>query len=258
MTNIKTGFLTVAARVAIRKFFSFISIVILFGLSPVAFGQTQMDAKADAVLQSAHAYMSGLDTLLVKADIVEDNVYGDTHKLQFGGVLKIGIQLPAQFFAVYHSDFENRRMFINDGTFTVFDEDVNVYAQASAPGTLNEVFDRLHANFGINSPGGELFSGNAYDLLVKNASKVIYVGVSDVNGTACHHIAGVLQNMDWQLWVQEDGDPKLCKYVVTDRDVPMAPQFSITFSKWTANTDISAEAFEFQAPADAEAIEFVK
>ena len=241
-----------------RKLLSFVLLAIYFGLSSVAFGQSQMDAEADEVLKAVHTYMSGLDSLLVQADIVEDNVYGDTHKLQFGGVLKIGIQRPMQFLAVYHSDFENRRMYVNDGTFTVFDEDVNVYAQASAPGSLNDVFDRLHADFGINSPGGELFSGNAYELLVKNASKVIYVGVSNVNGTACHHIAGVLENMDWQLWVQKDGDPQLCKYVVTDRDVPLAPQFSITFTKWAANADISAEAFEFQAPADAETIEFVK
>lgn len=241
-----------------RRFFSVISIITWLGLSSMAFGQTNIDAESDEVLKAVQAYMSGLDTLLVRADIAEDSVYGDTHKLQFGGVLKIGIQRPAQFFAVYHSDFENRRMYINDGTFTVFDEDVNVFAQAAAPGSLDEVFDRLHANFGINSPGGELFGGNAYELLVKNASKVIYVGVSNVNGTDCHHIAGVLENMDWQLWVQKDGDPQLCKYVVTDRDVPLAPQFSITFTKWAANADISAAAFEFQAPADAEAIEFVK
>jgi len=241
-----------------RKLLSVISLIIYFGLSSVVFGQSQMDSEADDVLKAVQTYMSGLDSLFVQADIIEDSVYGDSHKLQFGGILKLGIRRPAQFYAVHHSDFENRRMYINDGTFTVFDEDVNVYAQAPAPGSLNEVFDRLHANFGINSPGGELFSGNAYELLVKDASKVIYIGVSDVNGTACHHIAGVLQNMDWQLWVQKDGDPQLCKYVVTDRDVPLAPQFSITFQKWEANANISAKAFEFQAPADAESIDFVK
>jgi len=241
-----------------RRLLNFISFIICFGLSSAAFGQSHMDAEADDVLKAVQTYMSGLDSLLVQADVAEDSVYGDTHKLQFGGTLKLGIQRPAQFFAVYHSDFENRRMYVNGGSFTVFDEDVNVYAEASAQGSLNEVFDRLHADFGINSPGGELFGGNAYELLVKKASKVIYVGVSQVNGTACHHIAGVLENMDWQLWVQKDGDPQLCKYLVTDRDVPMAPQFSITFRKWVANADISAESFEFQAPADAEAIEFVR
>jgi hypothetical protein len=148
-------------------------------------------------------------------------------------------------------------MYVADGTFTVFDEDVNVYVQVPASGSLREVFARLHVKHGISAPGGESFSGNAYELLVQNASKVIYVGVSNINCTACHHIAGILQDMDWQLWVRKEGDPALCKYLVTDRDIPMAPQFSITFTKWQANTAISDQQFKFQAPADAEAIEFV-
>jgi len=241
-----------------KKSINLISIVLWLGLSSVAFGQPSMDPEADKVLQAVHTYMSGLDSLLVDAEVSEETVYGDTHKLQFGGTLKLGIERPAKFFAAYHADFENRRMYLNGGTFTVFDEDVNVFAQAAAPGSLHDVFARLHSEYGISSPGGELFSGNAYELLVENASKVIYVGVSNVNGKACHHIAGVLEDMDWQLWVREEGDPALCKYVVTDRDVPMAPQFSISFEKWKANADISDQHFDFQAPADAEAIEFVR
>jgi len=240
------------------KLFHPISMVLLIGLSSTVFAQPNMDPEADKVLKAVHAYMSGLDSLLVDAEISEETVYGDTHKLQFGGELTLGIQRPAKFFAAYHADFENRRMYLNDGTFTVFDEDVNVFAQAPAPGSLHDVFGRLHAEYGISSPGGELFSGNAYELLVENARKVIYVGVSNVNGKACHHIAGVLETMDWQLWVREKGDPEPCKYLVTDRDVPMAPQYSITFEDWTANADISDQQFDFQAPADAEAIEFVR
>jgi hypothetical protein len=195
------------------------------------FGQTQVDSQADEVLKAVTAYNSRLSSLVISAEITEESVYGDTHKLQFGGTLDIGIRRPASFFAVVQSDLENRRMYLSDGTFTVFDEDVNVYAQAPVPGNL---------------------------LLVGNASSVIYVGVGNVNGRDCHHIAGILDDMDWQLWVRKGGDPELCKYVVTDRDVPMAPQFSITITKWAANAAISDRQFRFQAPADAEAIEFVK
>jgi len=241
-----------------KKSINLISIVLWLGLSSVAFGQPSMDPEADKVLQAVHTYMSGLDSLLIEAELIEETVYGDTHKLQSGGTLKLGMRSPAQFFAVHHADFENRRMYLNGGTFTVFDEDVNVFAQTAAPGSLHDVFARLHAEYGISSPGGELFSGNAYELLVENASKVIYVGVSNVNGNACHHIAGVLDDMDWQLWVREEGDPALCKYVVTDREVPMAPQFSITFDVWKADSDISDQQFDFQAPVDAEAIDFVR
>ena len=241
-----------------RKIFSLVPIVISLGLSSIALGQPNIDPEADRILKSVQSYMSGLNSLLIQAELTDESVYDDAHKLQFGGTLELGMRSSGQFFAVNHTTLENRRMYVADGTFTVFDEDVNVYVQAPASGSLREVFARLHAKHGISAPGGELFSGNAYELLVQNASKVIYVGVSNINGTACNHVAGILQDMDWQLWVRKEGDPELCKYLVTDRDIPMAPQFSITFTKWQANAAISDQQFKFQAPADAEAIEFVK
>lgn len=241
-----------------RKLFQVISIILYLGLSPTVFGQTEIDPQADAVLKSINDYMSGLDSILITADITEETVFGDAHKLQFGGTLELGIRRPALFFATYHSDFQNRRMYLSDETFTLFDEDVNVYVQTSAPGAIGDVFEHLHDNYGIESPGGELFSGNSYELLVENAKRVLYVGVSKVNGIDCHHIAGTLETMDWQLWVRKGGEPALCKYVVTDRDIPMAPQFSINFRKWTANAEISDQQFIFDAPADAERIDLVK
>lgn len=240
------------------RVFFLVLIVVSLGLSSGAFGDSNVDPEADRVLKSVQSYMAGLDSLLIQAELTDESVYGDTHKLQFSGALEIGMRSSAQFFAVNHSTLENRRMYVNNGTFTVFDEDVNVYAQAPASGPLKDVFAKLQAKYGINSPGGELFSGNAYELLAENASKVIHVGVSKINGVACHHVAGVLPDMDWQLWVRVEGEPVLCRYVITDRNVPMAPQFSMTFTKWQSNAAIPDQKFEFQAPADAEAIEFVQ
>jgi hypothetical protein len=241
-----------------RKILYVFSLVLYLGLSPVVSAQSQIDPQAQEILDSISVHMSNLDSLLIMADISEESVYGEAHKLQFGGTLELGIQRPSRFFSKYHADFENKRMYLNDGKFTIFDEDVNVYAQAPAPGSLHEIFTLLHAKFGINSPGGDLFSGNAYELLVGNASKVTYVGTSNVSGNACHHIAGILESMDWQLWVRTEGEPQLCKYVVTDRAVPLAPQFTIQFREWTANAEIPDHEFEFNAPDDAESIVFVQ
>jgi len=241
-----------------RKLIFLISIAVVAGWSPAAFSQADVQPEADRVLKAAHAYLSGLDSVAIKAVTSEETVYNDTHKLQFGGTLEMGIRRPSQLFAVVHEDYSNRRMYLNGGTFTVFDEDVNVYAQTPAPGPLNEVFARLYADHGIDSPGGELFSGQAYELLVEHATRIVYVGMGNVNGTNCHHVAGILPDMDWQLWIRAEGDPELCKYVVTDRDVPLAPQFSITFTEFEANAELSDSQFDFQPPVDAESIDFVK
>jgi len=234
------------------------SLAVLVGLSLAATSHAEVQPEAEKVLKAAQAYVAGLDSLAIKAVTTEESVYDDSHKLQFGGTLEMAIRRPGQLFAAVHEDYKNRRMYLNGETFTVLDEDVNVYAQTAVTGSLDEVFARLHADYGISTPGGELFSGHAYELLVEPASKVVYVGIGKVNGANCHHLAGILPDMDWQLWIRAEGDPELCKYMVTDRDIPLAPQYSITFTQWQANADIPAGQFDFQPPADAEPINFVK
>jgi len=221
-------------------------------------GNPVIQTEAGQVLSALREYMSGVKSLSATANTTEEVVYGDSHKIQFDGTLDIAVRLPSQLSARVRSDEENRQIYLDEGSFTLFDENMNVYAQASAKGSLNEVFSQLYSEYGLTLPGSELFGGNAYDLLVGSATNVVYVGVGTVNGVSCDHIAGSLATMDWQLWVQSDGDPVVCKYLVTDRSVPLAPQYGMTFTKWQAGAEFSEGQFEFKAPADAEAIEFIK
>jgi hypothetical protein len=242
-----------------HKIICFLATAMFLVFSPLALSQPTVQPEAEKVLKSLQNYMSTLETVEIEAVITEDEVFNDTHKLQFSGILKVLVRRqPSQLSLITNSDYRNTRAYLNKNTFTVFDEDVNVYAQAHAPGTLKEALTRLNTEYNIIQPGSELFSGQAYELLVEKASKVIYVGTGNVNGTSCHHLAGILPDMDWQLWVRAEGDPILCKYILTDRDIPLAPQYSMTFTKWKTNTELTDKQFEFQPPADAEAIEIIK
>jgi hypothetical protein len=245
--------------VFMQKFICFIATAILMVFSPLVLSQPTVDPEAEKVLKSLQDYMHTLKTVDVEAVITEDEVFNDTHKLQFGGIVKILIRPQlSQLSITTNSDYRNTRVTLSKGTFTVFDKDVNVYAQVSVPGTLKEALPHLNAEYNLAPAGGELFSGQAYELLVGNASKVFYVGTGNVNGNSCHQIAGILPDMDWQLWIRAEGDPIICKYILTDRDIPLAPQYSMTFTKWKINTELTDKQFEFQPPADAEVIEFIK
>ena len=235
-----------------------ITALLLVVSSSAGFAQSDLQPEAIEVLQAAYDYAHGLRSLRIQADFSDESVFGDAHKLQFGGTLELGILPPSRLYALVRGDYQNRRMYLEDGAFTVFDEDVNVYAQTKLPGPLNEALQTLQADYGLSAPGGELFGGNAYELLVERASKVILVGMANIGGVECHHIAGTLSDLDWQLWIRAEGEPQFCKYVLTDRSIPLAPQFSITFTGWETNAQLPDSQFAFEAPADAEHIEFVK
>lgn len=233
-------------------------LVMLVVLAPAVFAQTNIQPEAEKVLKNLETYMSSLTALEIEAVVTEESVYDDKLKLQFGGTKQIFVRQPSKLAVTTNSDYQNTRAYLNDGKFTLFDLDVNVYAQATIPKPLKKALLTLSTEYNTAPPGSELFSGQAYEVLVAKASKVMYLGKGNVNGASCHHLAGVLPDMDWQLWVRAEGDPQLCKYIVTDRSIPLAPQYTMTFTKWKKNTDISDEVFKFHAPADAERIEIIK
>lgn len=92
-------------RNAEKRFTTLLILIALFvGFSPAGFSQPEVQPEADEVLKAAHAYLSGLNSLAIKAVTTEETVFEDTHKLQFGGTLELGIRRPSQLFAVVHED----------------------------------------------------------------------------------------------------------------------------------------------------------
>jgi hypothetical protein len=226
--------------------------------APAAFAEPNIEPEAEKVLRSVGVYMSSLNSLEMTISVTEESVYGDTLKLQSGGTKNVFVRNPSKLSVTTRTDTENKRVVLNDGKLTVFDEDVNVYTQVTVPKLLKEAIVALSNEYNYTPSGSELFGGQAYEALVEKASKVMYLGKGNVNGVACHHLAGILPDMDWQLWVRAEGDPQLCKYIVTDRSIPLAPQYSMLFTKWKKNTKIPDKVFEFRAPADAESIAIIK
>ena len=225
----------------------------------LAYGKTgAVPPEAAAAIQSLQKHLSGIDGLRFHAQLTEETVFSDSHKIQFEGSLDVTIKKPSSFAADLRSDYHNRSYRLHDEIFTVFDEDVNVFAQASAGGTYSEALGRIALVYGADIPMSDLLSGQAYELLVEQASRVVYIGVGNVDDHRCHHIAGSVQDVDWQIWIRSEGDPWLCKYIITDRNQPMAPQFVLRFHDWEVVNEIAKKDFQFVAPEGAEQIEFIR
>jgi hypothetical protein len=46
------------------------------------------------------------------------------------------------------------------------------------------------------------------------------------------------------------------KYIITDKTVTGAPQYTLRIKDWRTDVQVAAEAFAFKQPADAKKIEF--
>lgn len=78
-----------------------------------------------------------------------------------------------------------------------------------------------------------------------------------VEGVRCDHLAFRSPHVDWQIWIQEGKEPLPRKLVITTRDQPNAPQFSVTVTKLDLEPTFTPQTFGFRAPSGAKQIEFL-
>jgi hypothetical protein len=211
-------------------------------------------AAEDAVL-AMQSYLAQVNSARIKASFTEETVFDDTHKIQFGGTVTLGVERPSRMFITARSDMWNRDYYLDNGAFVMFDHDVNVYATLSLPSKLRDAGTKLWKTYQMQLPGLELISEQGGELLLEGSDEVFYVGPAMVRGQKCHHLAGSMETMDWQLWIAASGDPLPVKYILTDLDIPLAPQFTIAFESWETGVKIPESAFDFQPPEGSEKIE---
>jgi hypothetical protein len=63
--------------------------------------------------------------------------------------------------------------------------------------------------------------------------------------------------VDLQVWVQEGPRPLVRRYVITTRDLPNAPQFAVTVTRWDLQPALDAQTFRFTPPPGVSQIEIL-
>ena len=82
-----------------------------------------------------------------------------------------------------------------------------------------------------------------------------YVGLEPIDGVMAHHIAVTKKNVDWQIWIKDGPEAVPLRFVVTTKDLPNQPQFTLELHNWRSNVPVAADAFAFTPPSDAKRIQ---
>jgi hypothetical protein len=82
-----------------------------------------------------------------------------------------------------------------------------------------------------------------------------YLGLHQVNGVKCHHLAFRQDVIDWQIWIEDSDHPVPRKVVITYKEQPGHPQFTAILDKWELSASAPDSAFEFSPPAGAKRID---
>ena len=148
-----------------------------------------------------------------------------------------------------YSDLE---LVFNGATATVLERHTNNYAQINAPGTVDQLVDKMRDELRTAMPGADLLLTRAYSELTEDTIEARYIGHGVIDGVECDHLAFRNIETDWQIWIERGNKPIPRKYIITSKATAAAPQYTLRIKSWS--TDATADAFAFNAPAGAKMV----
>jgi hypothetical protein len=114
---------------------------------------------------------------------------------------------------------------------------------------------RLRDEFGVPIPGADLLLSGAYDEMMEDVLDAKHIGRGVIDGVECEHLAFRNNDVDWQIWIQLGSRPIPRKYVITNKAVTGAPQYTLRIKEWKTDVQVLADAFAFKPPADAKKVD---
>jgi hypothetical protein len=178
-------------------------------------------------------------------------------KIEFNHTARMSAQRPNKLRAERTGDLVDQ-VFVFDGkSLTLYNPKDKAFAQVAAPDTLEAMLEFARTQLDIVAPAGDLLNKNAYDILMDGVTDGFVVGKAVIEGVLCDHLAFRAPQVDLQMWIQEGAQPLPRKMVITTRDLPNAPQFAVTVTKWNLKPAFDAKTFSFTPPAGANKVDFL-
>jgi hypothetical protein len=219
--------------------------------------QGGIEPKADAALHQMSDYLGGLNTFRVDTTTIDETKVTKGQNIQQVAESKMAIRRPGEL-RIDRVGPNGHVVFRDDGKqLSVYNPDKQIYATAPAPGQLDQAADTARNQLQVDAPGVDLIASNSYDALTEGATEGRYLGLVPMGeGVMAHHLAVSKKDVDYQIWIQDGPQPVPLRYVVTGKNMPGRPQFTIELRNWQPNAQVPDDSFAFTPPAGAKKVAF--
>lgn len=211
----------------------------------------QDSSEADKILKSMSSYLGGTKNFSFDADVDFEIISTQGQKLQLSSFATTAVQRPGKINIQRKGMLADLRFVFDGSKLTVHEKNLNVYTQTEGTGTIDDAFLVFEMETGLVAPGIDLLFADPYAVLSEGVVDSQYIGISYINGIACHHLAFREDNVDWQLWVQTGDTPFPMKYIITSKWQTGSPQYEIRLRNWQVDPQIDDSLFSFSAPEGA-------
>jgi hypothetical protein len=187
-----------------------------------------------------------------------DVVQASGQKIEFGERRKVTLSRPNGLrIEADHSNGDKHLVQYDGRDITVFNPHLNVYAQVSKSGGIDEAVMYFLRDLHMRLPLALLLTSRLPSELEKRTQALDYVERTEIHGMPAHHLAGQTETVDYQVWIAEGSQPLPLRVVLTYKNEEGQPQFRAQFSDWNLAPEIDNSQFAFTPPEGAQKIAFM-
>jgi hypothetical protein len=212
---------------------------------------------AGRILKAMSDYVAGQKSISISFDTDVEVVTSELQKIQFASSGQVLLGRPDRIRVSRNGGYADVELVFDGKTVTLLGKNINAFAQADLPGTVDQLVDGIRNQFNVDLPGADLLLSRVYDEMTTDVIDAKHIGQGVIDGVECEHLAFRSADLDWQLWVETGARPIPRKYVITSKHVTGAPQYTLRVKEWKTDVTLAPDAFVFKPPADAKRVEFV-
>jgi hypothetical protein len=195
--------------------------------------------EAQEILRSMTQYLGSLTALSAETETVNEVLATNGEKIHLASSGEVALVRPNKLYMSRQGGFANLEVFFDGQTVTVHGKSIEAYFQFDSAGDIDGALDGLRIETGLEASGGDLFYADAFSGLMTGVTESEYRGIGYVDGKECHHLAFRTPREDWQIWIQTGDEPLPMMYVIINKWVTAAPQYTLRLDDWetTAPSD---------------------
>jgi len=210
---------------------------------------------AKVMFKAMSDYLGSLNAMSFDYDSSLEVVTTQNEKLALASSGTLALNRPDKVRATRTGGFADVALGFDGKTLTLLGKNLNIYTQVDVPGTIDHLVDELRNKYHRPVPAADLLMSNPYDQLMPLVVDAKDLGSGVIGGVECDHLAFRTKDVDWQIWMTQGTNPHPCRYVITSKDVPGWPQYTIDVRTWKTGADAAQGGFSLNIPKDAKKVE---
>ncbi|MBE9204853.1 DUF2092 domain-containing protein [Synechocystis salina LEGE 06099] len=178
-------------------------------------------------------------------------------KVQYSANQKLLVAKPNRLRSDYVGDERVTSFYYDGKNFTLQAPNLGFYNTKPAPDTLDGVLDQVDSKYGITLPMSNLFASDPCGDLKAETRDSFFVGNNLVGNEETYQVLLQGENRDFQMWISQEDQPVLKKAIITYKDLPGEPQYTVVFSNWNFKPELPSNGFTFTPAEDDIMVDFI-